>query len=174
MYFLLPNISRITIFSIFQYATLKIFLAPNIQAFFNTQHWKYFQHEIFKHHNIQHFSTPNIENIFSTKYSSIFSTSNIENIFSTKYSSIFQHPNIENIFSTQIFKHFSTPNIENIFSTPSCGGASPVCPDGSALSTTGRRPCTGGRWNMTKMQLYHRRSPIPVLFIIKILKERPH
>merc|ERR1712107_943290 len=30
-------------------------------------------------------------------------------------------------------------------STQSCGGASPVCPDGSALSTTGRRPCTGGR-----------------------------
>ena len=98
----------------------------------------------------------------SSQYSSIFSTPNIKNIFSTRYSSIFQHPNIENIFSTQIFKHFSTPNIENIFSTkcssifqhsnienifstPSCGGASPVCPDGSALSTTGRRPCTGGR-----------------------------
>ena len=31
-------------------------------------------------------------------------------------------------------------------STPSCGGASPVCPDGSPLNTEGRRPCTGGRW----------------------------
>merc|ERR1711982_95356 len=30
-------------------------------------------------------------------------------------------------------------------STPSCGGASPVCPDGSPLNTESRRPCTGGR-----------------------------
>ena len=36
-------------------------------------------------------------------------------------------------------------------STPSCGGASPVCPDGSALSTEGRRPCTGGRSDLEEL-----------------------
>ena len=37
---------------------------------------------------------------------------------------------------------------KSLHSTPTCGGASPVCPDGSALNTESRRKCTGGRWGL--------------------------
>ena len=50
-------------------------------------------------------------------------------------------------------QYFEVKTNPSPWSTPTCGGASPVCPDGSALSTEGRRPCTGGRWDPVNLYL---------------------
>ena len=46
---------------------------------------------------------------------------------------------------SSIQTNYEKAKLAFIHSTPTCGGASPVCPDGSSLSTEGRKPCTGGR-----------------------------